>query len=85
MIKGEIRQQQMKEGTAKLRAKRNFGNKIAAFVDASQGQLDDVEVIQEALDNLDCVRTRVWMYCQGGDPDRDGAQELSRRWGTDGV
>ena len=23
--------------------------------------------------------------CQGGDPDRDGARELSRRWGTDGV
>ena len=31
------------------------------------------------------VRTRVRMYCQGGDPDWDGAQELSRRRRTDGV
>ena len=44
----------MKEGTVKLRAKRNFGNKTTAFVDTSQSQLDDVEVIREALDNLDC-------------------------------
>jgi hypothetical protein len=54
LIKGEMRQQQIKEGTVKLRAKRNFGNKTTAFVDTSQSQLDDVEVIQEALDNLDC-------------------------------
>ena len=54
LIKGEIWQQQMKDGTAKLRAKRDFGNKTTSFVGASQSQLDDVEVIQEALDNLDC-------------------------------
>jgi hypothetical protein len=33
----------------------------------------------------DIVRTRVRIHGQGGDPDWDGAQELSRRRGTDGV
>ena len=72
LIKGEIRQQQIKEGTVKLRAKCNFGNKATAFVNVTQSRLDDIEVIQEAVDNLNC------------DDDSESEEGGTTRWLADG-
>ena len=67
----------------------------------NQGRWDEAEKLQvqvmearkeklgshhpDTLTSMANVRTRVRIHCQGGDPDRDRARELSRRWGTDGV